>query len=78
MQRSAPRAAIPVPTKQTARAELERLMPTVRLPGRKKGLAVPIPALLEAGLGDAARFELNSAASLLRRVLGCDWQRRAG
>jgi asparagine synthase (glutamine-hydrolysing) len=64
-------ALLPVdPTKRALRRELERRLPEVRLPDRKKGLAVSLGQLLRAGLDRHARYELESDTSVLCEVMG--------
>jgi asparagine synthase (glutamine-hydrolysing) len=58
----------PEPTdsrKQPLRDELFRLLPNVRLPEKKMGLGVDIPALLDAGLGELADGQLHDLDSPL-------------
>jgi asparagine synthase (glutamine-hydrolysing) len=55
--------------KEILAAELRRRLPGVRLPEEKKGLSVDLRSLLEGDFRANVRFELQSAASLLRRML---------
>lgn len=52
--------------------ELRRLCPDVTLPDRKKGLAVPIKLLLDAGLQADLDRALRSDYSILRRLYGAE------
>ena len=56
--------------KQTLRRLLVERFPDVRLPSRKKGLAVPVERLLEAGLDEDLRRGVGSRDSLITSVLG--------
>lgn len=70
---SMPRA-MTTPPKALIRDELLRRLPSACFPVRKKGLAVPLPSLLNGALGDAGRYELESPGSVLARVAGPPWQ----
>ena len=56
--------------KSDLRVELERRLPNVELPERKKGLAVPIERLLQGSLGDDLARVTGSRDSMLWEVLG--------
>lgn len=56
--------------KGSLRAELEALLPGVQLPAGKRGLAVRLDPLREAGLGRHIDYELNAAGSTLARFAG--------
>lgn len=58
------------PRKDRLRHELALRLPRARLPDRKKGLAVNLVQLLDAGLDDHLRYELTSASSVLHAVVG--------
>lgn len=62
------------PAKGPIRDELSRRLPLLHAPERKKGLAVPISALLHDFLGEAGTYEVSSADSVLARTLGAGWQ----
>lgn len=68
------RAGEAIPIQERDKRQLRGLLcvrlPGVALPARKKGLAVPIEPVLEAGLGEDYRREVESADSLLSRWLG--------
>ena len=67
-------ASVVSPPRQFGKEMLRRLLverlPDVRLPSRKKGLAVPVDRLLEAGLDEDLRRCLESRDSLITNVLG--------
>ena len=64
-------AGTPVDTRKTGlRRELARRLPGVRLPDRKRGLAVSLGQLLGGGLDGHLRYELESAHSVLRSSIG--------
>ncbi|MGH9076849.1 MAG: asparagine synthase (glutamine-hydrolyzing) [Acidimicrobiales bacterium] len=67
--------AMTSPPKSPIRDELYRRLPQLRAPARKRGLAVPLAALVDGVLGEAGRFQVGSAESVLARVLGRGWQR---
>jgi asparagine synthase (glutamine-hydrolysing) len=56
--------------KADVRQLLERRVPGVTLPDIKKGLAIPIPALLDAGLGADLQWALKDDESLINQMLG--------
>ncbi len=56
--------------KEMLRRLLVERLPGVRLPNRKKGLAVPVDRLLEAGLDKDLRRCLESRDSLITTILG--------
>jgi len=58
------------PRKTRLRRELARRLPDARLPARKKGLAVNLGQLLEAGMEDHMRYELESGSSVLCSMVG--------
>ena len=60
--------------KEPIQAELYRRLPDVLLPDHKKGLAVPISALLARSLHYPRTDQLCSESSVLRRTLGASWQ----
>lgn len=70
---SMPRA-MTTPPKGLIRDELLRRVPLARFPDRKKGLAVPLPAILAGALGEAGKYELYSPSSVLACAAGPCWQ----
>jgi asparagine synthase (glutamine-hydrolysing) len=63
------------PGKADLVAALARRLPAMAAPPRKKGLAVHLPALLEAGLGSHCEYELGSSDSVVHGLLGTDGTR---
>jgi asparagine synthase (glutamine-hydrolysing) len=67
-------ASLGDPALQFGKDGLRRLLcerlPVVRLPARKKGLAVPVSRLLAAGLNEDLRRCVESSDSLITKVLG--------
>lgn len=57
-------------TKVPLRELLSELVPTRRLPNKKKGLAVDVPALLNGGLAAPYAFEVNDSDSILANTFG--------
>ena len=66
--------AMTSPPKGPIRDELHRRLPALEAPTRKKGLAVPMAALVDDVLRDAQEHQVSSAGSVLGRVLGSGWQ----